>query len=209
MDAFVRQHLGNPEDCKSFWNQHIKRINTKLAKKMKRKYFEQYKFQLFDEYTHQNIKCLDINRFMLPLFEQFVMFFFVEFDRDRFERLETDRIDHGDFKILNNDDRRYYKLFLESWRTVPGKRGAVDWYTYPHDILLLELVLRHGVDCEKILEDLEGENQYRYKIRLLCNEQKVKNDRYYEFKRWCSVGYIIWHRLKYVPNGMYVDYVDF
>ena len=195
MDEFVRRHLGSPAEAEKFWSDHIGRINTKLADKLDPEQFERYKFQLFDEHI-DNVESLDIDRFTLPLFEHFVMFFFVESDRSRFERVETDR-NQGD-DALNGDDRRYYKLFLESWRTVPSTL----WYNYHHDIVLLELVLRHGVDCGAIVDDLEGPREHMFKIRLQCNERKVQNDRFYEFKRWCSVSYNIWHRLKYVTNGM-------
>ena len=86
---------------------------------------------------------------------------------------------------IRGDDHKWYRAFLESWRTVP------EWYTYDHDILLLELVLRNGLDCNKLLDDLEGDKMVEYKLRLRCDERNTKMDPYYEFKRWCTIAFNI------------------
>lgn len=45
---------------------------------------------------------------------------------------------------------------MESWRSVPN------WYTYKHDVLLLELAMRHGIDCDAFMTDLLGQRQEQY-----------------------------------------------
>ena len=48
---------------------------------------------------------------------------------------------------------------MESWRSVPK------WYTYRHDVLLMELAMRHGIDSEAIVADLYGEKLWIYRSR--------------------------------------------
>ena len=129
----------------------------------------------------------------MPIFEEFIQFFFVASDDSRFKRVHEKQTK----KAYKGDSQEYYRQFLESWRKTPK------WYRYQHDILLLELVLRNGVNCRKIVADLEGPRNVQYKIRLKCKDYFVsthKQDRYYQFKMWCKVQYNLFHRLKYITN---------
>lgn len=76
------------------------------------------------------------------------------------------------------------------------------WYTYDHDILLLELVMRNGLNIDKILNDLQGNKISEYKLRLGSDTRNTRQDPYYEFKRWCKTDVNILHRLRYITNVM-------
>ena len=69
------------------------------------------------------------------------------------------------------------------------------WYLYDHDVLLMELVLRSGLDTDRLLVDLEGENRSLY-------ETRVTEESYFEFKIWISNKWNVLHRLKYVTDTM-------
>eukprot|EP01084_Bolivina_argentea_P121745 215750_1 len=161
----------------TFWAVKIQETNTKLQTK----YNTRDKYGLFDEIT-DILKQLNINRFELPIFEAFVKCFFIEWDKELHDKI---------YKITQSE---WYKSFLDSWREIPL------WYNYNHDILLLELVLKNGLHCDKIFNDLNGDKIGQYKIRLECNEQNTINNTYYEFKRWCKTDFNIIHRLKYMTN---------
>ena len=183
IDDFVNKQLYSDdreewlEKGKTFWSKQIKTINTKLKNLQRETNFEHI----------ENLTELDIDQFKLPLFEEFVRFFFVQNDKKQHEQ--------NIGKDFDSEKLAYYRLFLESWRNIP--KG---WYTYDHDILLLELVLRNGVSSTKIIKDLQGPNNFQYKIRLKCKETQTTNNTFYEFKRWCSLGYNLLHRLKYLTN---------
>eukprot|EP01084_Bolivina_argentea_P057968 105869_1 len=168
-----------------YWKNELKETNKKLKAKLEKS--DQY--GLFDE-NIQSLETLDIDRYELPIFREFVQFFFVKSDKEQYN-LIADQNSH----YLGGEDHSWYNAFIESWRSVPS------WYTYDHDVLLLELVLRHGLDCNKILQDLDDrENATQYEIRLNCKKRKTQNDPYYEFRRYCSIRYNLYHRLKYVTN---------
>eukprot|EP01083_Nonionella_stella_P127007 384693_1 len=204
IDEYVRDNIcGEAKDAntKRFWQENIQMINESFLNK--KKAFEmcdegfnlKEAHQLFN-YHFENIKYLDIDRFKLPIFEEFVKFFFVASDENRYKRIHQSNNKH-----YVGADKEYYRAFLESWRWTP------QWYTYQHDILLLELVLRNGVHPCKIMADLEGRKHVLYKIRLRCEDFFVSRhrcanayDRYYQFKMWCKVHYNLLHRLKYITN---------
>eukprot|EP01084_Bolivina_argentea_P022070 40994_1 len=161
-----QQHL-IIEYCKKMqisWPQMILNVNTEISKSG----------LLYENIEH--LKVLDIDRINLPIFQDFMNFFFIKHK-------------HSNKHEANN----WYKVFLDEWIKVPT------WYNDDHDVLLLELILRNGLQFDKILDDLQGENMIQYKIRLGCNEGNVSNDPYYEFLRWCNDINIL-HRLKYVMN---------
>ena len=87
------------------------------------------------------------------------------------------------------------------------------WYSYDHDVLLMELVLHNGLDTDQILVDLEGENRSSYKTRLRSEESNTWDDPYYEFKTWAKSKWNVLHRLKYVTDtvvrALYKDTEEF
>ena len=91
------------------------------------------------------------------------------------------------------------RVFVESWRSVPK------WYTYRHDVLLMELVMRHGIDCDAIEADLYGEKLRTYRSRLKCDDRTVKEVRdhpFWSFCSWCATRVNLLHRLKYLTNAI-------
>eukprot|EP01083_Nonionella_stella_P216295 777687_1 len=158
---------------RSFWPHHIQQIN--------RTYFVNH--------LHMTQR-LDINEFKLPLFVEFVSFLFIISDK----KLHYSLMNPHDG--VKGEDYKWYRSFMSTWRETPI------WYTYEHDIVLLELVLRNGLHHHKILSDLTGHKTTEYKLRLKCNENAVTNDPYYAFHKWCGVEFNVLHRLKYVTNIM-------
>ena len=126
---------------KAFWPQQIQKTNDRF----KDKYAEGHNYGLFSEHI-ENLQTLDIDQFKLPVFTEFVEFLFVNTDIEQYDNImnKTD--------LINGEDRVWYKIFVESWRET-----AAIWYTYDHDVLLLELVLRNGLDSDKIINDLRNQ----------------------------------------------------
>eukprot|EP01083_Nonionella_stella_P013248 37330_1 len=164
----------------TFWATQIETVNARFESKLK----PYSKYQLLDEILHTNLDHLNICRFKLPLFEQFVYFFFIQSDKTQYE------VNTSDF---NGEKLSYYPYFLESWRAQVPK-----WYLYSHDVLLLELALRHGVgrNCNAFIDDLNGDKQIEYKTRMQYNARN--SDRFYCFKTWVANECNVLHRLKYV-----------
>ena len=67
---------------KSFWSQKIQKLNTKLHKK----YVEGNGYGVFDEDMF-DLDTLSIDKFQLPLFKEFVGFFFVNTDHEQFHKI--------------------------------------------------------------------------------------------------------------------------
>ena len=89
---------------------------------------------------------------------------------------------------------------MESWRSVPK------WYTYRHDVLLLELAMRHGIDSDAFVADLSGEKMWTYKSRLRCDDRTASSDvrhhPFQSFRSWCATRVNMLHRLKYLTNAI-------
>ena len=68
-----------------------------------------------------------------------------------------------------------YRVFVESWRSVPK------WYTYRHDVMLLELTMRHGIDVKAFAVDLLGKRQERFMKQLQCESSASANLRNHPF----------------------------
>eukprot|EP01083_Nonionella_stella_P219995 787529_1 len=141
----------------------------------------------FQDEPSENATALDIDRLRLPVFEAFMEFFFIESDQTIYTLIEAPLSHH-----MSGRDHHWYRCFVQSWRQTPL------WYTYDHDVLLLELIFRHGLNLSAISDDLEGSKMAQYKIRLRCDEGNTMDDPYYEFKGWCNDRFNILHRLKYV-----------
>ena len=177
---YCKQRIINDE---SFWPQKIQKMNYKLQ----RKYIDGNNYGLFDE-SIANINSLNIDRFQIPIFKQFVSFFFVNTDQDKHQKIIQSTT------TINGTDRVWYRDFLENWRETPS------WYTYDHDVLLLELALRNGLNIDEIIKDLSGDKIMEYKIRFGCQEIEDINDAYHQFKKWCNSKCNVIKRLKYITN---------
>ena len=84
---------------------------------------------------------------------------------------------------------------MESWRSVPK------WYTYRHDVLLLELAMRHGIDSDAMVADLCGEKIWTYKSRYCRSEIVFKIGNLYLNAIDC---YIDWDVMTASPPMMFV-----
>eukprot|EP01084_Bolivina_argentea_P011588 21654_1 len=169
---------------KVFWPNQIEKTNLHFKQKSE----QNNKYGLFQENT-VSLRELDVDKFKLPIFEALVEFLFINTDKQIYNIIYN-----PNHKLFGGESDSWYRQFLRSWRKIPI------WYTYAHDILLLETVLRNGLNCNKILQDLQGDRMSQYKIRLQCNEGNTTNDPYYEFKRWIINNNNILHRLKYITN---------
>eukprot|EP01084_Bolivina_argentea_P010606 19761_1 len=137
----------------------------------------------------ENLKYLNINKYQLPLLHQFMIHCFIEPDRKMFERNSQ----------MKAHQSYFYKVFIDSWRNVP------DFWKYKHDILLIELVLRNGINSQAIIEDIQqSTHQYKQRLniseRLLFGNNTSINHPLYAFQTWCKLETNILHRLKYVTK---------
>eukprot|EP01084_Bolivina_argentea_P252896 424651_1 len=151
IDKFCVTKISRNEN---FWPTKIAEINREFQNKKE----QGDKYGLFDE-NIDNLETLNIDRFTLPIFDTFVQLFFINTDKDEYENMHA-TANKPISNYLGGEQHKWYRVFLGSWRQIPK------WYTYDHDILLLELVLRNGLYTDKIIKDLEGERMTQYKIRL-------------------------------------------
>ena len=136
----------------------------------------------------KNLKTLEIDDLKLPLFENFVHHFFVEPDRRMFIRNSK----LGDYSSY------FYRIFIDEFRDVPN------FWNYNHDVLLLELVFRNGIDTVKIIQNIDA-SVTNYKKRVMVTEgtyfaDEISSHPLYGFQTWCKTEVNILHRLKYVTN---------
>eukprot|EP01083_Nonionella_stella_P048647 129924_1 len=135
-----------------------------------------------------DLTSINIDAFGMLLFERFMTHCFVEPDQKMYER---------NANLQRNTDGYFYRVFMDSWRTVP------DFWQYKHDVLLMELVLKHGVDCKEIIRDIDSKHK-EYEKRLhfdfaASNFLSVTHP-LYAFQTWCKSKINILHRLKHVTS---------
>ena len=141
------------------------------------------------EVHSETIKSLDIKPFVLPMFQSVISQLFKEPDKRYLKDIQG--------QAVRGNDKRWYRFFLSDWRAVP------EWYTYDHDVLLMELVLRNGANTERILKDLKAEKRRAsYMKRLKSQRSNTWDDPYYTFKTWIKNKWNMLHRLKYVTDTM-------
>eukprot|EP01083_Nonionella_stella_P210878 763015_1 len=129
---------------------------------------------------------LDMDPYQLLLFEQFMHCCFTEPDKDMYKK---NRRRKG-----NDGTAFFYRVFMDFWRNVP------DFWTYSHDVLLLELVFRNGIDCDAILGDM-AQSARKYESRYGAGfDNIVDKHPLHAFKTWCTSRVNILHRLKYVSG---------
>eukprot|EP01084_Bolivina_argentea_P057953 105838_1 len=164
------------------WSETIQNVNNE---------FQQQFMDKTKDQQLENVKSIDITKFKLPLFAKFVFKLFIESDKKMYERNK----DH--FTGVKDS---FYRIWIDDFRDVP------DWFTYQHDVLLLELVMRNGMNIDLIIDDLTGDKSVEYKIRLGVDKQMLDvmsvDNPYYLFISWCVQKPNILHRLKYVTNIM-------
>ena len=137
----------------------------------------------------ETIKSLDIKPCALPMFQSVISQLFKEPDKRYLKDIQG--------QAVRGNDKRWYRSFLSDWRAVP------EWYTYDHDVLLMELVLRNGTNTERILADLMAEeSRAAYMTRLKSQFSNTWDDPYYAFKTWIKSKWNVLHRLKYVTDTM-------
>ena len=137
----------------------------------------------------ENLKCLDIDQLKFPLFKNFMYYLFMEPDQEMFKRNENIQKYQGYF----------YRIFIDHFRDVP------DFWNYKHDILLLQSVLKNGIDTKAIVQDIDVFAR-EYKQILYSSEDEILSNSIsqhhplYAFQTWCRTKVNILHRLKYVTK---------
>ena len=139
--AELYQSISKSISAAAFWPKQLEKTNQSFQQK----YNKWDSYNLFDE-NIRNIDSYDIDRYALPVFTLFVEYFFINHDK-RYHR----KLHNATSPYIYGEDHSWYRSFLDSFRSVPS------WYTYDHDVLLLELALRNGLDTTKIIEDLDGD----------------------------------------------------
>ena len=178
LDAIVEDEHIDPVEID--WKQRIHKTNIAL----KNKFIRQHDKHQLLKLNLQNLETLDITDLKLIPFEQFVFELFVQSDQELYEN-------------YTQNDHYFLQMWLEDWRHVP------EWYSYQHDVLLLELVMRNGINMSKIIDDLEGDQQIEYKLRLGNVSDahfRLHHRLYYHFKRWCRDKINVLRRLKHITN---------
>ena len=161
---------------KKYWKEKIKKINKELQKNLKSK---KSGWQFLSHYKLKDNNTIEITITQYPLFEKFCRYFLYEDIKKDRQKINND---------LNADD--WYSEFKRSWISVPV------WWTKHHDLILLELALKHNMDHEQYIEELKGDKAFYFRQRL--KDQAG----YLEFQHWCEQLSNILHRLKYITNAI-------
>eukprot|EP01084_Bolivina_argentea_P145922 255641_1 len=134
--------------------------------------------------SNLDIKSVNIDDYKLPLFEAFMYTCFIQPDKKMFHQ-NTNR-------KYNNYNAYFYRVFMDFWRGVP------EFWCYRHDILLLELVLRNGINSKLIINDIEQSvTKYKQRLNIIHNNLSTHHP-WHSFKTWCHEKTNISHRLKYI-----------
>lgn len=121
------------------------------------------KYRLFDEHL-ERLDCLDIDRYKLPIFEEFVKYFLINTGEEEWNLITMT------FHNINKFKNCYwYQLFIQAWSKVSFRTLMIMMFGY------------------KAYMD-------EYKIRLNCQELKAYIQPYSEFVKWCGCNINILHR---------------
>eukprot|EP01084_Bolivina_argentea_P286623 491712_1 len=127
------------------------------------------------------LESLNIDKQKYPLFEQFMYHFFIETDKKRHEKHVEDFSGPGHY---------FMSKFMDYWR-----HSLPIYYSYKHDIVLLQVIMRNGVNMLNIKQDLIT-NASEYKF--ISN---TKDDVIFEqFIKWYQNPINLFHRLRYITN---------
>ena len=104
----AKQYVDREAREDTFWSKTIKEVNATQSQWQTSK--------------------VDVKRSSLPFAKAFVSQFFSTTDREKYDT-------HASSEQFSGVDHYYFRIFVESWRSVP------EFYTYDHDVLLLRLYL--------------------------------------------------------------------
>eukprot|EP01084_Bolivina_argentea_P155923 271700_1 len=132
-------------------------------------------WQLLTEYDIHKIESMEISIPQYPFFESFLKHFLL----DTIEK-EKEKVQHD--LTTRATDQNWYPLFRQSWTITP------EWWVPNHDIILMELALKHGDKWHRYGRELTGDNASNYMMRLRAPDDDEEEQK--------------GHRLR--PSGMYV-----
>eukprot|EP01084_Bolivina_argentea_P155922 271699_1 len=159
-------------------------------------------WQLLTEYDIHKIESMEISIPQYPFFESFLKHFLL----DTIEK-EKEKVQHD--LTTRATDQNWYPLFRQSWTITP------EWWVPNHDIILMELALKHGDKWHRYGRELTGDNASNYMMRLQADDEEDQDQEghdsmrpYLEFQHWCRQKSNILHRLKYITNTLMHNLMD-
>eukprot|EP01083_Nonionella_stella_P249772 863305_1 len=175
------------------WKELIQITNTRLQTHLNDR---KKGWQLLTEYDIHKMESMEISIQQYPFFESFLKHFLLDPIEQEKEQVQND-------VKTRAPDQTWYPMFRQSWTLAP------EWWVQDHDIILMELALKHGDKWHRYGRELAQDNASNYMMRLQADDEEDQDQEghdsmrpYLEFQYWCRQKSNILHRLKYITNTL-------
>ena len=140
------------------WRRKIAECNDKLYKNLTD---QESGWQLLTGYDFLTVGSCDITTRQYPFFESFLEHFVLK----DIKEMEDEHEDE-----MKESDNLWYLEFKKSWTLKP------EWWSRNHDIVLIQLALKHGDDWKAYRKELTGEKASDFMMRLSVRPQPPDDD---------------------------------
>ena len=137
------------------WRRKIAECNDKLYKNLTD---QESGWQLLTGYDFLTVGSCDITTRQYPFFESFLEHFVLK----DIKEMEDEHEDE-----MKESDNLWYLEFKKSWTLKP------EWWSRNHDIVLIQLALKHGDDWKAYRKELTGEKASDFMMRLTDEQPEM------------------------------------